>query len=392
MIDKNISNITVEDIQSLIENSIVENKRLEYKREFHVDKDSDKKEFLADISSFANASGGKIIYGIIENTKDGTPEKINGLKLDNIDQTVQKLENIIIAGIEPRISSIDLKPIKYKENNYILVIDIPKSFLSPHRVIFKNHGHFYSRTSNGKYQLDVSELRTAFNFSESIYEKVRNFRNHRISQVSAGEMPIKFINESKCLLHLIPLTSFDPAFSIDLNFVVSNPELVRPIYCSGYSFRFNFEGYLIYTMGSENKAYSYIQVYKNGIIEAVSGSLLGSTSEGYGIPSLTFETELLKAFNIYYSLMQKLKIPTPFIVALTLIDVKGQFMGVNSPRSSIHEIGKIDRDILIIPEEIVQNYDQKADKILKPIFDSVWNTCGYAYSIYYDNESNWIGK
>jgi len=392
MIDKNISLITIEDIKYLVENKVVENKRLEYKKELHVDTDSEKKEFLADVSSFSNASGGKIIYGVTENRNDGTAAKINGLNIDNVDSTIQKLENIIVSGIEPRIPSIEIKPLINHEKNYVLIIDIPKSFMSPHRVIYKNHGHFYSRTSNGKYALDVAELRTLFNFSESIYERVRNFRNDRISKVSAHEMPINFINKPKCLLHLIPLTSFDPSFSINMDIIVKSPDITRPIYCSGYSFRFNFEGYLTYSMGSDNKAYSYVQIYKNGIIEAVTIGLLGDLKEGYGIPSLTFEEELIIAFKLYYQLLKKLEIPAPFITALTLIDVKGQYMGVDSLFNSIHKQVTIDRDILVIPEEIVQDYNQDGDKVLKPIFDSVWNSCGFAFSRYYDSEKNWVGR
>ena len=56
MIQKNFEDISKKDIDFLIDNKISEIKTLEYKRKFKVYTDSDKKEFLADISSFANAS------------------------------------------------------------------------------------------------------------------------------------------------------------------------------------------------------------------------------------------------------------------------------------------------------------------------------------------------
>lgn len=388
MIDKNIANISLEDIQFLIDNSIVENKRLEYKKELHLENDTEKKEFLADISSFANASGGKLIFGITENRKTGAPEKVSGIKIDNPDQTIQKLENIIKSSIEPRIPSIEIGTILKTDDLYLIIIDIPKSFLSPHRVIYKNHGHFYSRTTNGKYPLDVSELRTAFNFSESIIERVRNFRIQRISKVNAGEMPIEFIDGSKCLLHLIPVISFDPSYTIEINKVVENPELIRPIYTMGYSYRYNFDGYLSYAPGIGDKAYTYSQIYKNGIIEAVHGKLLDHDL----IRSLTFETEILKAFKTYYSSLKELKVPLPLIVSLTLIGVKGKSLEVYNQSPFTEEINKIDRDILVIPEQIAETYDSSADKILKPIFDTIWNTCGYAFSRYYDKDGHWRGR
>ena len=66
MISKHIDEITADDIKSLITNSVRESKTLEYKQILPGGQDKDKKEFLADISSFANSSGGDIIYGIKE--------------------------------------------------------------------------------------------------------------------------------------------------------------------------------------------------------------------------------------------------------------------------------------------------------------------------------------
>ena len=64
MIAKNIDQITEEDLQALIDNSVLEGKTIEYKQSLPSNSDSDKKEFLADISSFANASGGDFMASL----------------------------------------------------------------------------------------------------------------------------------------------------------------------------------------------------------------------------------------------------------------------------------------------------------------------------------------
>lgn len=46
------------DIKRLISNQIQENKSLDYKKELHISKDNDKKEFLYDISAMYNTDGG----------------------------------------------------------------------------------------------------------------------------------------------------------------------------------------------------------------------------------------------------------------------------------------------------------------------------------------------
>ena len=69
---KRPSEIELEDIQSLVEDEVQEGKRLEYKRDLPGTSADEKAEFLRDVSAFANASGGYLIYGIEDKIdKDG---------------------------------------------------------------------------------------------------------------------------------------------------------------------------------------------------------------------------------------------------------------------------------------------------------------------------------
>ena len=73
-LNKPLDEITEADLQYYIDEEIVETKTIEYKEKLpgkidkdknkKEDKNKDKKEFLGDVSSFANAAGGHIIYGI----------------------------------------------------------------------------------------------------------------------------------------------------------------------------------------------------------------------------------------------------------------------------------------------------------------------------------------
>jgi len=74
MIPKPIEAITTADIQSLIDNQVAENRSMEYKEALPGNSDDEKKEFLADLSSFANAGGGDIIYGLVES--EGLPVRV----------------------------------------------------------------------------------------------------------------------------------------------------------------------------------------------------------------------------------------------------------------------------------------------------------------------------
>ncbi|MCK5240903.1 ATP-binding protein [bacterium] len=52
----------------MISNQIQESRTIEYKESLPGNSDQDKREFLADISSFANAAGGDLLYGITKLT------------------------------------------------------------------------------------------------------------------------------------------------------------------------------------------------------------------------------------------------------------------------------------------------------------------------------------
>ena len=83
---KPLESVNETDLQALVVNEIAEGKSIEYKIMLPKNSDNDKKEFLADVSSFANASGGHLIYGIKE--KGGVAIEITGIEI-NTSNTVQ---------------------------------------------------------------------------------------------------------------------------------------------------------------------------------------------------------------------------------------------------------------------------------------------------------------
>ena len=151
VINKQLEEITELDLQHLIDEERIEKKVLEYKSELPGNSESDKKDFLANISSFANAVGGDLIFGIVENRKTGKPEKLEGIEIINVDQEILRLDQIIRDGIEPNIpsSSINIQEIQLNNLKYAIIIRISKSWLNPHRVSFKSWDRFYSRSTNG---------------------------------------------------------------------------------------------------------------------------------------------------------------------------------------------------------------------------------------------------
>lgn len=66
MILRAVNDITENDLLALISDGVAEGRSIDYKRELPGNSDGDKKEFLADASSFANTEGGDLVFGMLE--------------------------------------------------------------------------------------------------------------------------------------------------------------------------------------------------------------------------------------------------------------------------------------------------------------------------------------
>ena len=388
MINENVEDIIEKDLQELIDRKEIEGKTIEYKQKLPRNTDADKKEFLADVSSFANSSGGDLIYGMVE--EGGIPIELKGLDIEDYDQVKQRLENLIRDGIEPRIPSPAIQPVPLSNTKTALVIRVRKSWSSPHRVRYQGHDKFYSRNSAGKYQLDVAELRSAFNLSETITERIRNFRRDRISNIVANETPILLPDTAKIVLHLIPITAFSSVQSLDIDQIASHPEQMQPIASYTYNHRYNLDGLLTHSVYKGDQAYSYVQLFRNGIIEALEASMLRPRQHGLFIPSVLYEQKLINSLKNYLSVLKTLTVEPPIFVFLALLGVKGYRMDISS-QYEIDELNAIDRDNILLPEIPIENYEVIAADVLKPCFDSIWNACGFAGSWNY-KDGKWIGR
>lgn len=112
------------DLQSLVKERVIEDLHLEYK-DGRALMDSKKDEISKDVSAFANADGGTIIYGISENSNH-EPEYIGGV--DPSDKSHEWLEQIIHSRIQPIIPTIKIRTIKLStlQGRVVYIVHVPK--------------------------------------------------------------------------------------------------------------------------------------------------------------------------------------------------------------------------------------------------------------------------
>ena len=388
--NKPLDAIDESDLLTLIDGQVPEGKSIECKLQLPGQSHDAVRELLADVSSFANAFGGHLIFGMDE--EGGVPVQLPGLTGIDIDQVKQRFENSFRDNIEPRIPGIGIHAVLLQSSNMALIVHIPKSWAPPHVVNYQRHWRFYSRNSAGKYPLDVPELRAVFSLSESLAERIRNFRADRLSQIISRQTPVQLSQGAAIVLHIIPFNSFDPGARIDVAPLARNPTLILPMSTGlgGWNHRYNLDGILSWQTSPEStSAETYLQVFRNGIIEAVDAHMIGDRDGERLIPSRGYESELIEALPRLLDLQRGIGVEPPLFVMLSLLGVAGYTMAVNPTVRLAHRNYPIDREQLILPEMMVDSYGHNPSEILRPAFDAIWNAAGFARSLNYSDEGVW---
>ena len=393
MILKQVNPLSKNDIDGLIENAVREGRSIEYKSALPKGKDEDKREFLADISSFANSSGGHILYGIIE--KSGTPIKAKGLE-NNIDDEILRLESMIRTSIEPRIIGVHMRAIEGFPSGPVLIIQIPKSWASPCMVTYKGGSRFFIRNSAGKHQMDIHEIRSAFSQSAELPEIIRKFRDERLTRIIADETPVVLKSATRLILHLLPITSFTNAVAIDISSVGSHFHKLMPISTTSPEHRFNIDGIVTFNSSVDPSIRrTYTQLFRMGGIEAVYAGILTTKDPDRKLLGRSYESHIISSLIRYLKFLRDYEMDAPFQIMMSLVGVRGVEMSLGSSFEFDEGGAPIDRDMLILPDVLIDEnkVDRSIDEIaliMKPTFDAVWNSCGYPNSLNFDSSGKWI--
>jgi hypothetical protein len=395
MIAKEFDAIAKADIESLVSNSVAEGRSIEYKQQLPGGSDEEKREFLADVSSFANAGGGDLIYGIVEKRDaagkpTGTPEQAEGLAGINTDAEIRRLDEIIRAGIDPRIPGIRVRSIDGFPSGPLLLIRIPKSWAGPHMVIFKNLSRFFSRTSALKYQLDVREIRNAFTASADLRSRIAGFRTERLGKIIANEGPVVLPALPKVILHLVPLSILDSNFQVEVAQLSKDYLKIPPLNAVPSTYRHNLDGILTYTQTQRDEpTKNYLQVFRSGVIESVACNLSRQQDGKLQMPAFVVEQKVLQAMVKYNVVVKELGVSLPIVVMLSLHGFKNYRLWFNSVWYDYDGCHPIDRDTVLLPDVLLEDFATPPDTLLRPVFDALWQAAGFANCANYGPNGRW---
>jgi hypothetical protein len=392
---RDVDKVDEELLLSLVKDGTTEDRHLDFKEKLDISTPALKKEFLADVTSFANAAGGVLIFGVKE--RDKIAVELSGVELEEPDTAEAQLNSIIISGTDPRVPGFRVRVVALSSGRHAIVIGIPQSWMAPHMIAFqsKQNTRFYSRTSNGKYALDVTELRNAFLLTESKAEHIRRFRDERLSRIVAGEGSARLSGPVKSILHVVPLSAGDPTSGVDMNDIRDGAGGRSLRSLPWRSFCPSFEGFLFLGGTSPTGAERYIQVFRNGAIEAVRSDESrpsGHKPDMQIVPMGIFEGYSRDALFAAIETYHQLGVEPPVFVMYALCGVKGMIVG-HPQRFALEDdvLLPASRDMLVVQERLIQSFDANLDELLHAMFDEVWNASGQPGSPRWDSDHKWLG-
>jgi hypothetical protein len=224
---------TEEDVRDLIKHQINESSSLEYKAcdalRATPTKSRDKiiSEVSKDVSSFANANGGTIIYGVTE--KDHYPRDIDENPFDPNVISKEWLEDIIDSNIKKKINGIRITPIYLINNKVLYVVYIPQSLTGPHQA---NDFRYYQRRNFKAEPMEDYQVRDVMNrFNYPILEPKFKFTKSIQSDgtLHIYEIRLSLINKGNVTANNFGIDLYFPA-SFMSNYQTNYHILLSPNY------------------------------------------------------------------------------------------------------------------------------------------------------------------
>ena len=386
MISKSLADIKLPDINNLL-NNVRESKTIEYKQVMPAGTEKEIVQFLAAVSAFANTAGGDLLIGISSN--DGIATAAPGIPLAGFDGEKLRLEQLLADNIEPRMPPVAFHSVPCGNGNHVVIVRVRQSWLAPHRVA--KNDKFYGRNSAGKYSLDVGELRNAFSLRENVAQRMQEFRRKRLFKIMNGETPSQLEPSTSMVLHVIPFPSFGDRQIIDIVGELEARPITMPVPLGsrGTNSGVNLDGLFIYSGPSLDKSHGYGLLFRDASIEGVK-----QLSVKDGVPYIAggiFENDVVSTLKLYLQTCTQLDAGFPIYVGLSFCNAKGCTLNHDGGGFWTSNGLALPEDVIVLPECIIESEASDITKVLKPIFDMVWNAFGYARSDKYNQKGDWIG-
>lgn len=237
----------------------------------------------------------------------------------------------------------------------------------------------------------MDELRLLFGQHGDAMRRALDLRDQLIEEIIGGRRGKLLAVDGRLIAHLIPMASVMSNFSVDLEAVMHNSRMFRPIGSEGDTPRFNLHGFIYDRGGIENRGYT--QVFRNGVVEATKSKIVNRSDNFTRIAGMAFERLLIERLPTYLGALKSLGVPAPLVLFLTIEGAKGATYKVSNSPFEDEPGPPLDTDLVRLPDCYISDYGTDVDfhRALRPAFDCLWNAAGYPKARTFDQTGQWTG-
>lgn len=341
---------------------------------------------LKEICAFANCNGGKIIIGIKED-KDHNPSDFSDTGVNEItfEKWEQSLRNKLSVSIIPSLYGIKLSFVVIEENKNCIVIEVPRSVLSPHAFSTGSNHEFYIRNGNTSIRMKYNDLKNSFDALNMKQQKLDLFRDERISSILNNEVDETLTNSPLLLIHIFPELSLDESTYIDLKNCIYNLNLdiFNPDGYRGKAY-FNPDGLVKSRTNSKNEVSSYIQIFSNGCLEICERHLMNYDVDGQTNMIYfwdTLEKIMAKKIYNYCKELYNQNLGTSFYISFAFLNTKNCY----SRASWFSDFSEPIKKNILKSNFIKWNINDSYEQSMYQLFNKFANIFGNGESSLYKN-------
>lgn len=218
-----------------------------------------------------------------------------------------------------------------------------------------------------------------------ILKKIDSFRKERVELIEENKGPVDLEEGTKVLLHLIPKDSFERKEEYDLSIFLKQHKELPTLRNLAYTQTYNYDGLLHFNPLQNNKSREYVQLFHNGILEALSiYSTRPLDADSEELLILEIEQDLIEKARVYIDFLgTKLGVNFPVFLHLSLLEVSKCIFQIS--KADIDYIGDWLRPIgqprLDLPAKSIERPDIDLSEFFSGTFDRIWNAVGYPKSV-----------
>jgi hypothetical protein len=222
----------------------------------------------------------------------------------------------------------------------------------------------------------------------SLVERARQFKDKRIQKIRSREGAAANLTSDKFIcIHVVPVGALSGEIALAINELDPRTTHLPPFGSTGFNTDFNGDG-LLRVDSAQGRTNSYLQMFRNGIIESVNSKMLtGRGRREDGLPSQAFCTSLGTWWSKAVELFQTVNIVPPACLLMTLIGVKDvPLILVANPG---YYSRPFDRDVISLPEVVIEGLTKHPRHLLRPALDVLWQHSGEDSCPYFLSDGTW---